>query len=87
MVKPQPSKLMTRVRSSLPAPITVGRIALRREREPSLIDRENAHIAQSVERVLGKDEVTGSNPVMSSKCRLKGVKSRRYFRNALVVRS
>ena len=25
-----------------------------------------AHIAQLVERVLGKDEVTGSNPVMSS---------------------
>jgi hypothetical protein len=25
-----------------------------------------AHIAQLVERVLGKDEVTGSTPVMSS---------------------
>ena len=25
-----------------------------------------AHIAQAVERVLGKDEVTGSTPVMGS---------------------
>ena len=26
-----------------------------------------AHVAQSVEHVLGKDEVTGSSPVMGSK--------------------
>jgi hypothetical protein len=26
----------------------------------------HAHVAQSVERVLGKDKVTGSNPVVSS---------------------
>ncbi|KKL63007.1 hypothetical protein LCGC14_2179430 [marine sediment metagenome] len=26
----------------------------------------NAHVAQSVEHILGKDEVTGSTPVMSS---------------------
>ena len=26
-----------------------------------------AHVAQSVEHVLGKDEVTGSNPVVGSK--------------------
>ena len=26
-----------------------------------------AHIAQSVEHFLGKEEVTGSNPVMSSR--------------------
>ena len=25
-----------------------------------------AHVAQSVERILGKDEVTGSNPVVGS---------------------
>ena len=25
-----------------------------------------AHVAQSVEHILGKDEVTGSNPVMGS---------------------
>ncbi len=28
--------------------------------------RITAHIAQSVEHFLGKEEVTGSNPVMSS---------------------
>ena len=28
--------------------------------------RFSAHIAQSVEHFLGKEEVTGSNPVMSS---------------------
>ena len=27
-------------------------------------DRSSAHVAQSVEHILGKDEVTGSNPVM-----------------------
>ena len=27
----------------------------------------SAHIAQSVEHFLGKEEVTGSNPVMSSR--------------------
>ena len=53
MVEPQPSKLMMRVRFPLPAPdkADIG-IA--------------AHIAQSVEHFLGKEEVTGSNPVMSS---------------------
>ena len=28
----------------------------------------NAHVAQLVEHVLGKDEVTGSIPVMGSTC-------------------
>ena len=28
---------------------------------------ERAHVAQSVEHVLGKDEVTGSNPVVGSR--------------------
>ena len=32
--------------------------------------RERADVAQSVERILGKDEVTGSNPVISSINRL-----------------
>ena len=27
---------------------------------------QSAHVAQSAERVLGKDEVTGSNPVVGS---------------------
>ncbi len=49
MVEPQPSKLMMRVRSPLPAPIVYA-----------------ALIAQLVERILGKDEVTGSTPVKSS---------------------
>ena len=30
-------------------------------------DVESAHVAQSVEHVLGKDEVTGSNPVVGSR--------------------
>jgi hypothetical protein len=30
------------------------------------ITRSTAHIAQSVEHFLGKEEVTGSNPVMGS---------------------
>ena len=29
--------------------------------------KSTAHVAQSVERVLGKDEVTGSTPVMGSR--------------------
>ena len=52
MVEPQPSKLMMRVRFPLPAPLKSSSFA---------------HIAQSVEHFLGKEEVTGSNPVMSSK--------------------
>ena len=32
----------------------------------SIIGEVYAHIAQSVEHFLGKEEVTGSNPVMSS---------------------
>ena len=51
MVEPQPSKLMTWVRFPSPAP--VGSVT-------------SAHVAQSVEHVLGKDEVTGSIPVVGS---------------------
>ena len=51
VVEPQPSKLMMRVRFPLPAPLKGSSFA---------------HIAQSVEHFLGKEEVTGSNPVMSS---------------------
>ncbi len=58
MVEPQPSKLMMRVRSSLPAP---------RKTVSRGLWRTYAHIAQSVEHFLGKEEVTGSNPVMSSR--------------------
>ena len=52
MVEPQPSKLMMRVRSPLPA--------------PAEYDLGWAHIAQLVEHTLGKGEVGGSNPPMSS---------------------
>src|SRR5690606_35693749 len=52
VVEPQPSKLMMRVRFPLPAP---------GEHEGF------AHIAQLVEHTLGKGEVGGSNPPMSSR--------------------
>ena len=32
----------------------------------NLVDSRIAHIAQSVEHFLGKEEVTGSNPVVGS---------------------
>ncbi len=50
MVEPQPSKLMMWVRSPSPAPYYQG--------------SESAHIAQQVERFHGKEEVTGSTPVV-----------------------
>ena len=54
MVEPQPSKLMMWVRSPLPAPVLAGLF-------------ESAHIAQSVEHFLGKEEVIGSIPIMGSR--------------------
>ena len=39
----------------------------------SYVRCEHADVAQSVERILGKDEVTGSNPVISS------IKQKRKF--------
>ncbi len=33
---------------------------------PPALEGRRAHIAQSVERILGKDEVTGSIPVVGS---------------------
>ncbi len=52
MVEPQPSKLMMWVRSPSPAPIQFGCAF--------------AHIAQQVEHFHGKEEVTGSIPVVGS---------------------
>ena len=52
MVEPQPSKLMMWVRSPSPAPFY--RVCA------------FAHIAQVVEHFLGKEEVTGSTPVVGS---------------------
>ena len=57
MVESQPSKLMAWVRFPSPAP--VGNAG-----PPEVMI--SAHIAQSVEHFLGKEEVTGSNPVMGS---------------------
>ena len=56
MAEPQPSKLMMWVRS----PIARSTFSL-----PG-VPAVAAHIAQSVEHFLGKEEVTGSNPVMGS---------------------
>ena len=50
--EPQPSKLMTRVRFPLPAPDGSGGAL--------------AHIAQQAERFLGKEEVIGSSPIVST---------------------
>ena len=57
MVEPQPSKLMTWVRFPLPAPAR---------------SEKSAHVAQSVEHVLGKDEVIGSIPIVGSNRRAVG---------------
>ncbi len=35
-------------------------------RAPPIIRMQSAHVAQLAERVLGKDKVTGSNPVVGS---------------------
>src|SRR5436309_11504391 len=63
MVEQQPSKLNTRVRFPSPA-LPLDSITL------NLI----AAVAQSVERVLGKDEVMGSSPISSSvECFSEGI--------------
>ncbi|CAE6891617.1 conserved protein of unknown function [Pseudomonas marincola] len=54
VVERQPSKLNMRVRFPLPAPCLLRR------------DGNIAHVAQLVEHTLGKGEVSGSNPLMSS---------------------
>ena len=55
---------MARVRPPLPAPETI-------EMKGTLLTREigmkSAHIAQSVEHFLGKEEVIGSNPIVSTR--------------------
>ena len=78
MVEPQPSKLMMWVRSPSPAPErqirgTRGKIRgyIQRHRGFSrtlyLVPVFIAHIAQSVEHFLGKEEVIGSIPIMGSR--------------------
>ncbi len=44
-----------------------GTITQRRHRGAAVRLRPPAHIAQSVERVLGKNEVSGSNPDVGSR--------------------
>lgn len=59
---------MARVRFPLPAPDSAGwpgKVTI------WLVQKGFAHIAQSVEHFLGKEEVTGSNPVMSSSFRAR----------------
>ncbi len=58
MVELQPSKLIAWVRFPSPAPSE--------HHKQYRVVRFPAHIAQSVEHFLGKEEVTGSNPVMGS---------------------
>ena len=57
MVELQPSKLIAWVRFPSPAPYQ------KTDCHPCFYE---AHIAQSVEHFLGKEEVTGSNPVVGS---------------------
>ena len=64
MVEPQPSKLMMWVRFPSPAPIITDYGSA-----GQADGFDTAHIAQSVEHFLGKEEVTGSNPVMGSRSR------------------
>ena len=60
--------------SNPPAPTIYAGVAQLVEHQPSklrvasssLVSRSTAHVAQSVERILGKDEVTSSNLVMGS---------------------
>jgi hypothetical protein len=79
MVEPQPSKLMARVRFPLPAPdaisgiggvcIVPGRLTAGQSAAigaAGIYGCHDAHIAQQVEHFLGKEEATGSNPVVST---------------------
>ncbi len=68
MVEPQPSKLKVRVRFPLPAPSRGCLLECRNEPRSATAAAGSsiAHIAQSVEHFLGKEEATGSNPVVST---------------------
>ncbi len=65
MVEPQPSKLMVRVRSPSPAPLERAGAESCNARFESFA----AHVAQSVEHLLGKEEVDGSIPFVSTTTR------------------
>ena len=66
MVEPQPSKLKTRVRFPSPAFRPIGLAGRRRLFGAAAAELYLAAVAQLVERVLGKDEVMGPNPISSS---------------------
>src|SRR5690606_35631581 len=75
-VEPQPSKLMVRVRFPSPAPLLLpprhGTSTGNTTRY-----RQHAHVAQSVEHLLGKEEVDGSIPFVSTNSRAsRGVPAR-----------
>ncbi len=70
MVEPQPSKLMVWVRFPSPA--------------PGQLDKFVAHIAQSVEHFLGKEEVTGSNPVMGSRVKILKLQNLSLFNKVVI---
>jgi hypothetical protein len=44
-----------------------------------------AHVAQAAERVLGKDKVTGSNPVVGSRVHCCPVRSIRTLDNTFMI--
>ena len=81
MVEPQPSKLMVWVRFPSPAPVTADtryeeqdtKVHTEASQVVSyLVSRTSylffiAHVAQSVEHFLGKEEVIGSIPIMGSR--------------------
>ena len=58
---------MVAVRFRSPAPISDASLRLRSNRRILFPVSFPAHIAQSVEHFLGKEEVTGSIPVVGSK--------------------
>ena len=63
MAEHQPSKL--RVAGSTPVSRS-SRMGLPGRPPAAALDIRRAHVAQSVERVLGKDEVSGSIPLVGS---------------------
>ena len=74
-LEPQPSKLMMWVRFPSPAPSAL-------EHRPGVAELVNdAHIAQSVEHFLGKEEVTSSSLVMGSSNQVP-VKRDRYLQSS-----
>jgi hypothetical protein len=58
MVEHQFSKLITRVRFPLSAPLNIA--------HGFALPKFHAHLAQSVEHFLGKEEVGGSIPLVST---------------------